>query len=80
MSFTNGGHMDPSEEFIGSNEAAKRLGVAPLTLRQRIRRGEILVFVDPLDDRRKLIRRSDLEALRTPRPARREQPAELSVA
>jgi hypothetical protein len=60
------------EEFIGSNEAARRLGVAPLTLRQRIRRGEVPVFEDPLDARRRLIRTADLKPLRTIRPARRD--------
>jgi hypothetical protein len=68
------------QEFIGSNEAARRLGVAPLTLRQRIRGGEVPLFEDPLDARRKLIRRSDLDALRHPRPARREALAEISAA
>ena len=72
--------MDPSEEFIGSYEAAKRLGVAPLTLRQRIRRGELPIFEDPLDARQRLIRAADLEPLRTIRPARREEVAGISAA
>lgn len=62
-----------AEEFITSHEAAKRLGVAPLTLRQRVRRGELPVFLDPLDSRRRLVRATDLESLRTIRPVRREQ-------
>jgi hypothetical protein len=68
------------QEFIGSKEAARRLGVAPLTLRQRIRRGEVPIFEDPLDARRRLVRMADLEALKQIRPARREEVAELSVA
>jgi len=72
--------MDPSEEFVGSNQAARILGVAPLTLRQRVRKGEVPVFEDPLDARRRLIRTSDLEPLRRIRPARQEQLAEISAA
>ena len=67
--------MESSEQFIGSNEAARRLGVAPLTLRQRIRRGEVPVFEDPLDARRRLIRTADLEPLKHIRPARRKETA-----
>ncbi len=67
------------QEFVGSNEAAKRLGVAPLTLRQRIRRGELPIFLDPLDSRRRLVRTADLEALRTIRPARRGEATEISA-
>jgi hypothetical protein len=68
------------EEFVGTRQAASLLGVAPLTLRKRIGLGQVPTFVDPLDDRRKLIRRSDLETLRHPRPARREELAEISAA
>lgn len=60
-----------SEKYVSSLDAARQLGVAPLTLRQRIRRGEVPVFEDPLDARRRLIRSSDMEVLRQPRPADR---------
>ena len=56
-----------SQDLVGSREAAKRLGVSPVTLRRRVNRGELEVFTDPLDDRRKLLRVQDLEILRQPR-------------
>ena len=56
-----------SQDLVSSREAAKRLGVSPVTLRRRVNRGELATYVDPLDDRRKLLRVQDLEALRQPR-------------
>jgi hypothetical protein len=69
-------------EFISCGSAAKRLGVAPMTLRQRVRRGEVPVFLDPLDARVRLLRRDDVEQLakRDPRPAQGAQLAESSAA
>jgi len=62
--------MNPTDEYVGAHKAARMLGVAPLTLRQRILRGELEAFEDPLDARRRLIRTADLETLKTIRPAR----------
>ena len=63
--------MDQPESFIAFSAAAKRLGVAPLTLRQRIQKGEVPVFEHPLDARFRLLRLVDVERLakREPRPA-----------
>ena len=72
--------MNPSAEFIGSRQAARLLGVAPLTLRVRILKGELASFEHPLDARWRLVRRADLEALQKIRPARNTRPTELSVA
>jgi excisionase family DNA binding protein len=66
--------------FVGHREAARRLNVSQPTLRARVRRGDLTTWKDPLDDRRKLLRVSDLEDFLQPRPARQEQVAELSVA
>jgi hypothetical protein len=66
--------------LVTFGEATRRLGVSPATLRKRIRRGDLEVFVDPLNDRTKLVRVTDLEPLRRPRPVDREQPAEISAA
>lgn len=54
--------------LVISGEAARRLGITPATLRKRIRRGELEVFRDPLNDRVRLIRVEDLEALRALQP------------
>ena len=61
------------DEPVTCGEAALRLGISPPTLRKRIRRGELEVFEDPLNDRKRLIRVTDLEPLRQPRPVRREE-------
>jgi hypothetical protein len=66
--------------LVTFGEATRRLGVSPAMLRKRIRRGDLEVFVDPLNDRTKLVRVTDLEPLRRPRPVDREQPAEISAA
>ncbi len=67
------------EEFVGSRQAASLLNCAPHTLRRRIVRGEVQTFIDPMDSRRKLIRVTDLEPLRRPRPASREHVAETAA-
>jgi len=64
-----------SEEFVGHREASRRLRVSMPTIRQRVRRGDLTTFVDPLDERRKLLRVADLEALRQPRPAQAKEAA-----
>ena len=66
--------------LVTCGEAARQLNVSPPTLRKRIRRGELEVFIDPLNDRKRLVRVTDLEPLRHPRPARQEQAAEISAA
>jgi excisionase family DNA binding protein len=66
--------------LVTCGEAARRLNVSPPTLRKRIRRGELEVFIDPLNDRKRLVRVTDLEPLRHPRPVHREQLADVSAA
>jgi len=66
--------------LVTCGEAARRLNVSPPTLRKRIRRGELEVFTDPLNDRKRLVRVRDLEPLRHPRPVRREEMVEISAA
>ena len=58
------------DEYIGCNQAARKYGVALLTLRRSVQRGDLALYTDPLDDRRKLLRVADLEALRRPQPTR----------
>ncbi len=62
--------MDQTGEFLPMNEAAKRLGISEFTIRGRIAAGELAVWVDPLDRRRRLLRRRDLD--RYARPRRQE--------
>lgn len=56
-------------EFISQREAARRYRVSPGTLRDRIRRGELVTYTSPLNHKAHLLRVSDLEALRQIRPA-----------
>ena len=60
------------DEFLTCREAARRLGVSGHLLTRRTRRGELPVYRDPVDHRRHLIRRADLEAFARPRPLREE--------
>ena len=59
-----------TEEFVGCREASRRFGISAPTLRKRVRRGQLETFINPLDDRKKLIRVRDLEALMRPQPVR----------
>jgi hypothetical protein len=55
-------------EMVTCGEGARRIGVAPATLRKVIRRGELQTFRDPLNGRVKLLRVEELDALRNPQP------------
>jgi hypothetical protein len=60
--------MTTMDQLVTCGEAARLLGVSPPTLRKRIRRGDVEMFRDPMNDRIKLLRVEDLEAMRTPQP------------
>lgn len=55
--------------FLDVKAAREYLGCSRWLLWDRIRRGELPYISDPLDRRRRLIRRSDLEMLKTIREA-----------
>lgn len=69
-----------AEEYIGINEAMRRYGMAVLTIRKRVARGDLTLYRDPLDDRRKLVKVSEMEALRTASPAPMHRPLPNSKA
>jgi len=69
-----------SDEFIGCTDAVQRYDIDHRTLRRRIHRGDLEVYRDPLDDRRKLLKVSDIERLATPKPLPRRERAAASVA
>ncbi len=58
-------------EYIAVDEAARRRGLAPRTLRRRIAAGELPLYRDGVDRRRRLVRLSDLDELIRPRPIAR---------
>lgn len=68
------------DQLVTYGEAAQRLGVSLPTLRKRIRRGEVETFRDPMNDRIKLVRVEDVEAMQVPRPivATTQQEAQIS--
>lgn len=67
-------------EMVTHGEGARRVGVAPATLRKAVRRGELQVFRDPLNARVKLLKVTDLDALLTPQPVESRANPEAQVA
>ena len=57
-----------SDEYLNLKEAARYLGVSEIKIRRLVSKGLLKVSADPLDDRKRLVKKSDLDALRTPRP------------
>lgn len=57
-----------SDEYLNLKEAARYLGVSDIKIRRLISKGLLEVSFDPLDDRKRLVKKSDLDALKTPRP------------
>ncbi len=55
-------------EFVPLTEAAETQMVHEATLRRRFRLAGLPLYRDPSDHRRRLVRRTDLDELATPRP------------
>ena len=58
-----------SEEYLNIKEAARYLGVSDVKIRRLINKGLLEVSFDPLDDRKRLVKKIDLDSLKTPRQA-----------
>lgn len=56
------------EEFVTMREAQEILGVSSFTIWRMVRDGELRAYQSGTDRRKKLIRRSDLDALAKPKP------------
>ena len=54
--------------YLNLKEAARYLGVSDIKIRRLISKGLIKVSLDPLDDRKRLVKKSELDTLKTPRP------------
>ncbi len=54
--------------FVSQRGAARMLGMSPRTVRRRVERGDLPAFRDPRNDRVRLLRVADLEALRVSPP------------
>ena len=57
-----------ADEYMTIGEAADELEVTRTTVWRRIKRGELEVFQSQTDQRERLVRRSDVEALKRPIP------------
>ncbi|MGA8849579.1 MAG: helix-turn-helix domain-containing protein [Dehalococcoidia bacterium] len=59
-----------SDVYLNLKEAARYLGVSDIKIRRLINKGLLEVRLDPLDDRKRLVKKSELDILKTPRPVR----------
>ncbi len=60
------------DEFVSMREAQEILGVSNFTMWRMVRDGELVAYQSRTDRRKKLVRRSDLEALRQPEPIQQD--------
>jgi hypothetical protein len=58
-----------SEGYLNIKEAARYLGVSDVKIRRLISKRLLIVSLDPLDDRKRLVKKIDLDSLKTPRQA-----------
>lgn len=54
--------------YLNLKEAARYLGVSDIKIRRLVNNGLLKVSLDPLDDRKRLVKKSELDTLKTPRP------------
>jgi len=59
-----------SDVYLNLKEAARYLGVSDIKIRRLINNGLLKVSFDPLDDRKRLVKKSELDTLKTPRPVK----------
>ena len=54
-------------EYLALKEAAAYLGVSRLKMWRMVKQGTLSVYSDPLDRRKRLVKKDDIEALKHPR-------------
>jgi hypothetical protein len=59
--------MDKPNDLITSTAARKLLGISPTKMSQLLKNGIIRYYPDPLDDRKKLVSKSEVINLKVPR-------------
>jgi hypothetical protein len=59
--------MEIPEDLITATTARKLLGVSPLKMTKLLKEGVIRHFPDPLDERKKLVSKNEVLALKMPR-------------
>jgi hypothetical protein len=65
--------MTDLDQFLSVEEAARRSGLTARALKRRRDLGELTLYQDPRDRRRRLVQVADLERLATPNPITRRQ-------
>lgn len=61
-----------TNKYLTTGEAARYLGVSNIKIRNLINENRLTVSYDPLDDRKRLIKKNDLDALKIPQPVKRQ--------
>ena len=56
------------EEYVTTTKATQMLGISPYKMAKLLKEGTLKWYPDPLNELRKLIRKSDVEALLKSRP------------
>ena len=56
------------DEYLNLKEAARYLAVSDIKIRRLVSKGLLKVSADPLDDRKRLVKKSELDSLKNPRP------------
>lgn len=64
----SGAEMPAESEFLSLKEAQAYLGVSKTKMWRLVKSGSVRTYEDPLDSRKKLVRREDAEELKRPRP------------
>ena len=59
--------MNKPDDLITATAARKLLGISPLKMTKLLSTGVLRHFTDPLDDRKKLVSRNEVLALKVPR-------------
>jgi excisionase family DNA binding protein len=62
-----------SDVYLNLKEAARYLGISDIKMRSLINKGLLKVSLDPLDDRKRLVKKSELDTLKTPRPVENDK-------
>lgn len=57
-----------AEEYLTLRQAREYLGVSKPKMRELVKKTSIAVYTDPLDKRKHLVRKDDLDKLRQPQP------------
>jgi hypothetical protein len=59
--------MDTPNDLITATEARKLLGISTIKLAKLLKQGQLRHFPDPLDERKKLVSKREVQSLIVPR-------------